>query len=162
MKPPARIAGNSPGPAPPRRELPRTGSAEPTAGLVQPPWYFHPPVSPFNGGPFSAPGFEKWNQERGNPVVVTGWEAERLRADPPDIFFISDLELRDLVRLEDRAAIEFRSTLSRTYEKQRVFLRPPPPFSWLSPPRSWVPPDWRYVDPVIKMYYQPRPAEERR
>jgi hypothetical protein len=129
-------------------------------GLVQAPWYFHPPVSPFNAGPLSKPWFDKWNRETGNRVVITGWDSQKLLADRPDIFFLSDLESQDLIRLRDPAAVGFVSTLDRLYQKKVVYERPgPTKCGWLVPPRSLAPPDWLYPDPRITMYYKPRPKE---
>ena len=129
-------------------------------GLVQAPWYFHPPVSPFNAGPFSKPWFDKWNQETGSRVVITGWDSQKLLAERPAFFFLSDLESQDLIRLRDPAAVGFVSTLDRLYQKKVAYERPgPTKWGWLVPPRSLAPPDWLYPDPRITMYYKPRPKE---
>jgi hypothetical protein len=125
-------------------------------GLVQPPWYFHPPVSPYNAGAFSAPWFERWNAEHGNPVVITGWNADRLRTARPDVFFLSDLESQDLLRLHDPAATAFVAALGELYPQREEFAREPCVGQWLAPPRSWAPPDWLYPDPHITMYYRMR------
>jgi len=127
-----------------------------TVGLVEPPWYSDPPVSPYNAGLFSRRMFEEWNRQNGSRVVVTGWDAKKLRAEKPDIFFLSDLESQDLLRLKRPDAIEFVAALNSLYQKQQVFgpVRDLP--AWLAPPRSWAPPDWLYQSPRITMYHRPR------
>jgi hypothetical protein len=137
----------------------QTGGA-PRVGLVQVPWYLHPPVSPYNAGPFSKPWFEKWNQETGSTVVVIGWDAGKVMSERPDVFFLSDLESQDLVRLGNQQAIGLIAALDGVYEKKTLFARPPPRFPWLAPPRAWAPPDWLYPDPHITMYYRPRPKDQ--
>jgi len=128
-------------------------------GLVQAPWYFHPPVSPYNAGGFSKPWFEKWNQETGNRVIITGWDARKVLAERPDIFFLSDLESQDLIRLRDPAALGFIAALDKLYPSREVYAHPTPSFAGLAPGRSLAPPDWLYPDPRITMYYKPRPKE---
>ncbi len=132
---------------------------EPRVGLVQAPWYFHPPVSPYNAGPFSKPWFEKWNQETGNRVIITGWDARKLLAERPDVFYLSDLESQDLIRLRDPAALGFIAALDKLYPSREVYAHPTPSFAGLAPGRSLAPPDWLYPDPRITMYYKPRPKE---
>lgn len=126
------------------------------AGIVEAPWFSDPPLSPYNAGPFSRPLFDQWNRETGNRIVVTGWDADKLRAEKPDVFFLSDLESQDLVRLRRPEALSFVAALDQIYRHRRVFARPEVPFAWLAPPRSWAPPDWLYPSPRITMYYNYR------
>jgi hypothetical protein len=116
-------------------------------------------VSPFNAGLFSRDSFDKWNQATGETVAVTGWDAEKLRAEKPECFFLSDLESRDPLRLRNTHALRFVEVLDRLYQERDQFAREdrlPWNSSWLAPPRSWAPPDWLYQSPVITMYYNPR------
>jgi len=146
------------------RTDPRDGawlSLQPTldemrVGLAQAPWYYHPPVSPFNAGAFSQGLFEKWNQSVGERVAVTGWDAELLEASPPYAFCLSDLEVNDMIRLGEPAAIQMLNMLQQTYQGQAVWGRPPEFFSWLAPSREWAPPDWLYLSPRITVYYDPK------
>jgi hypothetical protein len=133
------------------------GESEPTVGLVQRPWYSDPPASPHNSGPFLPSLFDQWNESTGRHVVVTGWSVEKLQAEQPDVFFLSDLESQDLLRLRDPAAVAFLAALDHLYPGRREFARPGYWGEWLAPPRSWAPPDWLYPDPHITMYYRPRP-----
>jgi hypothetical protein len=136
-------------------QLPEQGGPR-TIGLVEPPWFSDPPVSPYNAGPFSRPLFDKWNQRNGSDIIITGWDTSKLRAEKPGIFFLSDLESQDLLRLKRPDALAFVAALNSLYQKQQVFgpVRDLP--VWLAPPRSWAPPDWLYQSPRITMYYRPR------
>jgi hypothetical protein len=125
-------------------------------GLLEAPWYRDPPASPYNAGQFSRAMFEHWNRANGGRVVTTGWDTRALEAQKPDVFFLSDLESQDPVRLRRPEAIAFVSALDGIYKDKIVFGRPDQAFSWLAPPRSWAPPDWLYQSPIITMYYNPR------
>ena len=128
----------------------------PRVGLVEAPWYSDPPVSPYNAGPFSRRMFEEWNRRNGNRIVITGWDADKLQAERPGIFLLSDLGSQDLLRLKRPDALTFVAALDGLYQEQRTFgpVRDLP--IWLAPPRSWAPPDWLYQSPRITMYYNPR------
>ena len=125
-------------------------------GLAQAPWFYHPPISPYNAGAFSRRQFEKWNELAGHRVAVTGWNAEALAPAPPYVFCLSDLEARDPLRLGDAAAVGLVSTLENAYAGRRDYDPPPTPFSWLAPGRRRAPPDWLYTQPHITVYYDPR------
>jgi hypothetical protein len=130
-------------------------AAEHRIGLVQEPWFFHPPVSPFNAGAYSAGAFREWNYQTGSRVVVTGWDTEHLNVEQPGIFFLSDLESRDVLRLRTAGAQEFVDALDEAYPIKREYARPTPSFSWLAPGRDWAPPDWLYASPRITLYMRP-------
>ena len=128
-----------------------------TIGLADLPWYSDPPVSPYNAGAFSRRTFEEWNRSARLPIIVTGWNADRLRASRPDIFFLSDLGSQDRLRLRDQEAMRFVASLSVAYADRRTFDGiPGARYWWLAPPRSWAPPDWLYPSPRITVYYGPR------
>lgn len=122
-------------------------------GLVHAPWYYHPPVSPYNAGGFSRQMFDAWNAEQGDRVVITGWDGASLAAAQPSLFFLSDLESADPLRLRHPAALGFMSELERRYSERRTLGGAPAPFSWLAPGREWAPPDWPYDSPRITLYY---------
>ncbi len=134
--------------------------AEYRVGLVQEPWFFHPPVSPFNAGAYSAAAFREWNYETGSRVVVTGWDRERLSVEQPELFFLSDLESRDVLRLQTAGAQEFVDALDEMYPIKREYARPTPAFSWLAPGRDWAPPDWLYASPRITFCGRPPTGAE--
>ncbi len=122
-------------------------------GLTQPPWFFSPPVSYYNAGAFSERGFEELNARHGRPVVVIGWEATALAKQRPALFFLSDLESRDQLRLRDPKVVEFMKALDRHYKKKLLFAREAAPGAWLAPGRAWAPPDWLYPSPIITLYH---------
>lgn len=128
-----------------------------TIGLVDLPWYFHPPMSPYNAGAFSKESFENWNTRAPHRVVITGWEAARFEVTTPDIFILSDLESADFLRLGNHSARALVERLSRSYSDHRTFESLPSATSrWLAPPRQLQPPDWRYPSPIITVYSRPR------
>jgi hypothetical protein len=129
-------------------------------GLVQPPWYYHPPVSPFNAGTFSRAMFEDWNERTGQRVVITGWDAGKLEAEKPDFFFLSDLESQDLIRLRNPDALDFVAALDALYRSKEEFgglySRPPPLlWQWLFPGLWSGPPDWLYRPCRVTLYSEP-------
>jgi hypothetical protein len=127
-----------------------------TVGLVSAPWYFDPPVSPYNAGPFSLPLFNAWNAASGGRVILTGWDAGKLEAGPPDCFVFSDLESMDPLRLKDPAAIRFVDTLGSIYRNRLSYQPVRYYLPWLAPPHTWAPPDWLYPIPRITVYSEPR------
>ncbi len=137
----------------------RPGGGEPVLlpprariGLPSVPWYYDPPVSPYNAGRLSQAWFEEWNRAVGNRIAITGWDVERMRAALPVVFFVSDLEVADLQRLGRADVVGFLAALDREYTGV-VFGAGGLPFSWLGPPRHRQPPDWLYPAPRITMYY---------
>ena len=133
------------------------GTATPKrVGLTQSPWYFTPPVAPWNSGPLFRDQFEAWNLQTGR-VVITGWDAAKLAAEKPYFFFISDLEAMDLVRLGNPEVKEFARTEDSTYSRHTRFERPAPAHAWLFPSRKLAPPDWLYRSPRISLGREPRP-----
>ena len=139
-----------------RDEVRRLGGAR-RVGLTHSPWFFHPPVSPFNAGALSAPAFAEWNRDAGDRVAVTGWEAARLTTARPDLFFLSDLESKDLIRLRDPEAHDFLAALGAHYRTRKVYARATPPFAWLAPGREHCPPDWLYQSPHVTLYERAEP-----
>ncbi|MFB3881143.1 MAG: phospholipid carrier-dependent glycosyltransferase [Armatimonadota bacterium] len=128
-----------------------------TVGLVSAPWYFDPPASPYNAGPFSLPLFNAWNAANGNRLIVTGWDVATLKAARPDCFVLSDLESMDPLRLKYPKAVGLVEALGRTYRNRLSYQSVTYHLSWLAPPRSWSPPDWLYPQPDITVYHSPRP-----
>jgi 4-amino-4-deoxy-L-arabinose transferase-like glycosyltransferase len=122
-------------------------------GLASVPWYFTPPITPFNGGERSREQFVRW--QRAHPpyrVIVIGWDAAELRRQRPDYFVVSDAEDADLVRLHRPDAAALMEALPRRYRHLKVF-EPPPPAPWLRPGKLACPPDWLYTWPRIEVYY---------
>ena len=135
---------------------------EARVGLVQPPWFFHPPVSPFNGGPVLRGLFDEWNRRTGEQVVITGWDATKLREAKPNFFFLSNLESQDLVRLREPDALDFVAALDALYQQTDEFpgarrSLPVAPWRWLFPGLWSGPPDWLYRQCRVTLYSEPKP-----
>jgi len=120
-------------------------------GLVSAPWFYSPPVAPYNAGEATRRYFDELMRET-HTVVTTGWDPAVLRAARPELFFLSDLESRDLLRRHDPAAVSFVQELGALYPYTCRFSRPPAPGAWLAPGRDWAPPDWLYSSPIITLY----------
>jgi len=128
-------------------------------GFVDRPWFWHPPVSPYNGGPspYSRPFFERWNEMEGGRLVITGWDVRALTDGAPDYFVLADLEAQDLLRLRRPEVVSFLAALDDAYRERTEYRRPTPRFAWLAPGRHWAPPDWLYASPHIIVYSHPEP-----
>jgi 4-amino-4-deoxy-L-arabinose transferase-like glycosyltransferase len=140
---------------------PRTRAAEWVAaraapqtriGLASRPWYFTPPLTPFNGGLRSAEEFRKWQREKPPyRVIVTGWDAAALRRARPDFFVVSDTEYADLLRLGQADAVGLMSALHQRYRHQVFEAAQPLPA--LRPAKLACPPDWLYTWPRVEVYH---------
>jgi len=124
-----------------------------SVGLASDPWYFTPPITPYNGGRRSVPDFHRWQQE--NPpyrVTVTGWDAAALRREHPHFFIVSDAEYADLLRLKRPDAIALMNAVRQRYRNLRAF-EPQAPLPFVRPAKLDCPPDWLYTWPRIEVYY---------
>jgi len=122
-----------------------------TVALITLPWFYTPPISPFNGGLKSLWGFESWQREALYKVVVTGWDWGTAQKRKPDFFVVSEFETREEVRLHLPEPRTFLNRLARQYRlvaqfKNREFV----PTPWLS--GIFVPHDWLYPNPRISVY----------
>jgi hypothetical protein len=122
-------------------------------GLASVPWYFTPPITPFNGGQRTLAEFHKW-QQRNPPyrVVVIGWDGAALERERPGCFIVSDAESADLLRLKRPDAVGLMEALPKRYRRVEVF-EPPPPLPALRPHKLASPPDWLYTWPRIEVYH---------
>jgi len=122
-------------------------------GLASIPWYYTPPITPYNGGVRSLSEFHEW--QRDNPpyhVIVVGWDLAALRRDRPNYFIISDAEYADPLRLQRLDAVALMAALPKRFPGLEAF-EPPPPLPWLRPKKTDCPPDWLYTWPRIEVYY---------
>jgi len=119
-------------------------------GLLTQPWFYTPPLTPYNLGPRNprnSPGNERF-------VICPGWDAKKLERELPEWFVTSEFETRDEVRLGDPRARDFMEVLKFHYRA-----------SYHYPPRStrgfaagfpnrdlWTPHDWLYTRPTIRIY----------
>ncbi|MBI3922963.1 MAG: glycosyltransferase family 39 protein [Armatimonadetes bacterium] len=120
-----------------------------SVGLINVPWFYTPPICPFNGGMKSQRQFEEWNATAPHKIVITGWDKEKLGEAPPDYFVTSEFETRDEVRLNLREPLEFLRQLSQDYDLVQTFKSKQA--AVLFAPR-FVPHDWLYPNPGIRIY----------
>jgi len=120
-------------------------------GLLEPPWYRTPPVSPINGGPVAGREFQAWQAAHPGAVVITGLSPDTLFGEFPRWFVVSDLETMDPQRLGDAQTRAFLDALDRTYQVHQLFAP-----HWLPTltgiPKRHLPPDWLYPFPTINVY----------
>ena len=122
-------------------------------GLASVPWYFTPPITPFNGGLRSLAEFHNWQQEKPPyHVIVVGWDTAALRRARPDYFVVSDAEYADLLRLHRPDAVGLMQALPERYRTLRVF-EAPAPLPALRPDKLACPPDWLYTWPRIEVHH---------
>ncbi|HUT75824.1 MAG TPA: glycosyltransferase family 39 protein [Armatimonadota bacterium] len=130
------------------RAAPRT-----RIGLASTPWYFTPPLTPFNGGLRSAEEFHRWQREKPPyRVIVTGWDAAALRRARSDFFVVSDTEYADLLRLGQSDPAALMAELPKRYDRLETFEHAPP-MPALRPAKLTCPPDWLYTWPRVEVYH---------
>ncbi len=132
-------------------------------GLAEWPWFFTPPVTPWNGGMKTAHQFEFEGRRGlgGALVEVLKWRKERLTEEAPHFFVISDFERREVERLfrtpegranpEVEAKMAFLREAQKRYVLLRRFSRRPKVFGWTFC-KGFVPHDWLYPMPTIWVY----------
>jgi len=92
-------------------------------GIVRGVWFDMPPVDYDNGGVLG--DNPPWAQFHRSPyqLVKTGLDVATLEAERPQWFVESDFQLADLLRANDRRAVEFQQALEQRYQVQRSFSR---------------------------------------
>ncbi len=120
-------------------------------GLIWEPWFQSPPVDYCNGGAVLRhhPLWGQFSREL-RPIVVVGYEAERLRERAPRWLAISEVELRDYLRAGDQKGEKLAAEVHERYRLVRFWGRR---FGavlwplWLAPPH-----DWLYPAMPIRLY----------
>lgn len=97
----AQQVGRLMGPDPRDRALAwlRRNTGGRVVGLGTVPWFYTPPVSPYNGGPMSDRAFREHPELWKVRLKVTSYQAEALATDPPAFLALSDFEVIDPLRL---------------------------------------------------------------
>jgi len=122
-----------------------------TVGLVTLPWFYTPPICPFNGGMKSQWQFQSWRTDAPFRLAVTGWDLKMLAREKPDIFVVSEFETRDEVRLNLPEPRAFLNRLYSDYTLVQEFKNMDSlPAPWLS--NRFVPHDWLYPNPRVEIY----------
>lgn len=128
------------------RENVRPGA---TVGLLSVPWFQHPPLVPWNGGTKTAQSFAQSEPEWEYALVVGHWTAARLRDEAPECFILSDLEVRDGLRLSLPETRDLVGAIEARYRKHEV--RPIPVWPGLFAP-DFPAEDWLYPAPTLHIY----------
>lgn len=126
-------------------------------GLTEEPYFFTPPLWPYNGGLKSRQWLFAEQDKFRYRFIITGWVEERLRRNAPEWFLISEFEYAPRLRLGNEGMMRFWRALEEDYElvwraKTWPCLGP------LCFRRSQVPHDWRYPNPEIRIYRRRSPT----
>jgi hypothetical protein len=140
-----------------RDEVVRRVPPDGAVGMVWEPWFQSAPLDRCNGGqvlrrnPF-------WSRyaDPVRPLVATGLDARRLRAERPLAYLTSNFEVRDWARVRDPNALGFVEALEADYRLAAVLARAAP----LDGLWGWQPPqDWLYPFATVNVYLaRQRPA----
>ena len=119
-------------------------------GLIWEPWFHGPPVDRCNGGEVLRRN-PLWSRFQApvRPIVVTGYEAQKLRDSRPLLQVVSNFEMRDHLRVGTSYAVELNDVLKEEYLLSAIFRRPAPldTITWWHPPQ-----DWLYAFPEVTIY----------
>jgi 4-amino-4-deoxy-L-arabinose transferase-like glycosyltransferase len=138
--------------------LSQHASTPATVGMIEPPWFFSPPLSPLDSPPFRRLTPEqlfKWSGGK-YQFTFTGFGADkieiqrsRLQMPLPQWFVVSEFEWREKARLGDVDYRKFRDALEQQYSLVARFKSTPP---LALPGRDFVPHDFLYTNPEIRIY----------
>lgn len=125
-----------------------------TVGLLTPPWFWTPPLTPQNAARHDTVSEAELAQlsalSRGRyRFVITGFKASALAEAKPRWFVMNEIEWRDQARLQDAHYESFRALLNRDYSLKASFKNSPP---LALPGRAFVPHDFLYTNPEIEVY----------
>jgi hypothetical protein len=122
-----------------------------TVGLVHVPWFYTPPLVPWNGGPESRHEFEKLlrGEEPYRFSIYEDWDLARLSRIAPEYFVISEFEWREERRLRDAKALAFLDALEAGYREAAVFRTFPKEERWVF--GGFAPHDWLYPFADVKI-----------
>jgi hypothetical protein len=116
-----------------------------TVGLVSPPWFWTPPLSPQDAPPGS--GIEVTSSPDGRyKFAVTGFDRIKLQSAQPEWFVISEYEWMEKERLRDPQYENFMKALDKEYSLAARF---PVRHVGKSP---YVPHDYLYTHPEVRIY----------
>jgi hypothetical protein len=128
---------------------PRHMSTPPSVGMIEPPWFFSPPLSPLDSPPFRPLSPSQLSQLSGDKYqfVFTGFDAAKLNVAHFDWFIISEFEIREKLRLSDSRpfmeALDNATALAARCKNVAPLALPG---------RDFVPHDFLYTNPEISIY----------
>lgn len=122
-----------------------------TLGLPGAPWFYSPPFSPLDSPPYRSLSSAQLSQLSGGryEFVFTGFDGESLQNVRPEYFVMSELEWRELARLENEPFKKFLRALEQKYLLEESFKNQAP---FALPGREFVPHDFLYPNPEIRIY----------
>jgi hypothetical protein len=128
-----------------------------SVGLTTVPWFYSPPVSPYNAGPQSARSFDRHRAESPFRLEVLGMDAARLDQARPNFITLSEYETADILRLSadpkernDPALRKSKTFLDAVGQRYRIVYQVRNQPAMLPPwllPRGEPPHDWLYPYP---------------
>src|SRR5690606_28218297 len=126
----------------------QNASTPTTVGLLNPPWFWTPPLSPQDAPPGS--GVSVTQSPDGKfQFNITGFDTVELESQKPKWFVMNEFEFRDEERLNQGEHQKFMKKLQSEYSLRAQFKNQPP-FEW--PGREFVPHDWLYTNPEVRIY----------
>jgi hypothetical protein len=130
-----------------------------TIGLSDVPWFYTPPINPWNGGAKTEREFyldaADWNWR----FLITGFNPELVSLAVPEMaaFVTSDFETEHKLRLRQEGVERTLSILRDRFGEPRRFHNTPWA-RWANMKEPRWPHDWRYADPEILVYALERGA----
>ncbi len=133
-------------------------------GLTTEPWFYTPPIFPWNGGPQTRSLFLKESSWGRFSLLIVDHNFSRLHRERPDFFVISDFEYGDPLRLQgqkiknpaDAAAVDrfitFWRALLLQYKEVTRFENIPHLGPLKFPKKGLPPHDWLYPYPTILVF----------
>jgi len=121
-------------------------------GLTTEPWFYTPPIVPWNGGAKTKRLFEESLSRSPYRLPVLGTDARKLRQEKPDYLVISDFEYGDPLRLGLPEFKTFWDLLHQDYREIARFEKTPR-IDGLDFGKKGLPPhDWLYPYPTIVVF----------
>jgi 4-amino-4-deoxy-L-arabinose transferase-like glycosyltransferase len=133
-----------------------------TLGLTTVPWFYSPPVSPYNGGPQSAPDFYRNLADSPYRLVVLSNDLNRLAEAGPEFVVLSDFEIRDALRLSKepnyasrpdvQPVTRFLQAVQQDYQPVQTLQNRPAFLPAALLPGGLPPHDWLYPYPALTIW----------
>lgn len=124
-----------------------------TVAMHDLPWFYTPPICPFNGGKKTEAAFWAWQSIAPLRFLFVGDDVATLISAHPHLFIASDYEYGDRLRLRLRDSQLLYRWLHRyrsvTFRKDPTLPLLDIPFRWFVKP---LPHDMRYVNPTVKIF----------
>ncbi|MBV9866532.1 MAG: glycosyltransferase family 39 protein [Abitibacteriaceae bacterium] len=129
-------------------------SGSTTVGLLTPPWFWTPPLTPQNASRRADVSDAELSQlsslsPQHYHFMITGFSSATLEQNKPEWFVMSEEEWREEARLHDPQYEAFMQQLAQSYDLKASFKNVPP---LALPGRAFVPHDFLYTNPEVRVY----------